>query len=96
MSVVGYSPFGSGNFPEQDSPRGRELGEVAASCGASARQVALAFLIRRESVVVIPKASSLAHVEENAGASDVVLDDEALARLDHIFPRGRGKHLPML
>jgi len=52
------------------------LGEVAAAHGATRAQVALAWLLRRPNVVVIPGASSVAQAESNAAAADLVLDDD--------------------
>jgi diketogulonate reductase-like aldo/keto reductase len=81
VAVVGYSPFGSGRF------RGHAaLDRIAAARGATARQVALAFLTRRPSLLAIPKASQLAHVEDNCGAGDLVLDDAELAAIDAAYP----------
>jgi diketogulonate reductase-like aldo/keto reductase len=89
IAVVGYSPFGSGRFPEPSSPGGRVLAEVAAAHGAMPRQVALAFLVRDESTFTIPKAASAAHATENAAAGDLVLDEAEVRRIDAAFPRGR-------
>jgi diketogulonate reductase-like aldo/keto reductase len=97
IAVVGYSPFGQRNFPGPRTASGRVLAEVAAAHGATPRQVALAFLTRRPPLFVIPKASSLAHVEENARAGDLRLSEGDVARLDSTFPRGpRPRSLPML
>ena len=97
VAVVGYSPFGQDDFPAASTPAGRVLAEVAAAHGATPRQVALAFLTRSPAVFVIPKASRLAHVEENAGAGDLRLPPDALARLDQAFRRGaRPRSLPMI
>ena len=68
IAVVGYSPFGHGRFPSPSSARGRVLAAVAARHGATPRQVALAFLAREPPLFTIPKASTPAHAEENAGA----------------------------
>ncbi|HUG91071.1 MAG TPA: aldo/keto reductase, partial [Planctomycetaceae bacterium] len=46
VAVVAYSPFGQGDFPEPESEGGRVLEEIAAAHGATARQVALAFLVQ--------------------------------------------------
>jgi aryl-alcohol dehydrogenase-like predicted oxidoreductase len=65
---------------------------VAAAHGATPSQVALAWLIRRPNVVVIPGASSVAQVEANAAAADLELTDDedaALVRASDAFhPRG--------
>ncbi|MBI3272643.1 MAG: aldo/keto reductase [Planctomycetes bacterium] len=96
VAVVGYSPFGEGDFPGPESAGGRALAEVARRRGATPRQVALAFLIRRDSLFAIPKASRIEHVEENAGAAGLRLDDEEVAILDRTLPRGAARQLPML
>jgi diketogulonate reductase-like aldo/keto reductase len=88
VSVVGYSPFGSGHFPKPTSKGGKVLTEVAKAHGASERQVALAFLVRRPSLLSIPKASREAHVKDNARAGSLKLSAEELARLDAAFPVG--------
>jgi len=95
VALVGYSPFGSGSFPSANSSGGRALAKVAAKHGATARQVALAWLARR--TFTIPKASNPAHALDNAGAGALSLDDRDVADIDAAFPRGRApSDLPML
>ena len=98
IAIVGYSPFGhSGGFPDARSGGGRVLEDVARARGATPRQVALAFLTRRPSLFAIPKASSAAHVEENAAAGNLQLPDADIARLEAAFPLGRARRgVPML
>jgi diketogulonate reductase-like aldo/keto reductase len=88
IAVVAYSPFGRGGFPSERTPGGRVLAEIAAAQGATPRQVALRFLARRPSLFLIPKAASVAHVEQNAGADALVLGDDDLRRIDRAFPAG--------
>ena len=57
------------------------LGEIAARHGATEAQVALAWLIRKPNVVVIPGASSVRQLEQNTAAADVELSDDEEARL---------------
>ena len=97
MAVVAYSPFGSGRFPGARSPGGRLLVEIAQARGATPRQVALAFLVRRAGVFTIPKAARVEHTLENAAAGELTLSAEEEARLDRAFPRGRpGRGVPVL
>jgi diketogulonate reductase-like aldo/keto reductase len=97
VALVGYSPFGHGNFPGPRSKGGRVLQEIAAAHRATPRQVALRFLVRRPSLFTIPKASSSEHVEENAGAGDLRLSEAEQARIDEAFPLGaRPRVLPTL
>ena len=96
LALVGYSPFGHGDFPAAHSRPGRVLQEVAAAHDATPRQVALRFLARRPALFTIPKASSTGHVSENAGAGDLQLTPDEIARIDKAFPAGRTRELPML
>jgi diketogulonate reductase-like aldo/keto reductase len=97
VAVTAYSPFGHDDFPAAGSAQGKVLAEIAASHGATPRQVALAFLTRRASVFAIPKAGRVAHVEDNAGTLDLALSDAEIARVDAAFPRGRKPaSLPMI
>ena len=97
VAVVGYSPFGQSRFPGRRAAGGRVLAEIADARGATARQVALAFLTRRPPLFVIPKASSPEHAAENAGAGDLSLSPDDIARIDAAFPLGRRpRSLPML
>jgi diketogulonate reductase-like aldo/keto reductase len=96
VAVVGYSPFGHDNFPEPHSQCGRVLEEIAAAHGATARQVALAFLVRAAPLFTIPKASNPDHAAQNAGAGDLRLGEQEIARIDAAFPLGSPRALPML
>jgi diketogulonate reductase-like aldo/keto reductase len=97
VAVVGYSPFGHGDFPSPRTSGGRVLQQIAAAHNATARQVALRFLVRRPSLFAIPKASSAQHAVENAGAGDLRLSAAELALIDEAFPLGpRPRGLPML
>lgn len=94
-AVVAYSPFGHGRFPNERSPGGRVLAEIAAAHDATPRQIALAFLSQH--AFVIPKASTPDHAAENAGGADIKLSESDLAGIDAAFPRGpRPAALPMI
>ena len=94
-AVVAYSPFGHGRFPDEHSPGGRVLAEIAAAHKATPRQIALAFLTRR--AFAIPKASTPEHAAENAGAGDLKLSEREVAQIDAAFPRGpKPATLPMI
>ncbi len=97
VAVVAYSPFGHGDFPGPHTKGGRLLQEIATAHDATPRQVALRFLVRRSSTFAIPKAASLVHVTENAGAGDIRLTETEIARIADAFPLGpRPRVLPML
>ena len=98
VAVVAYSPFGhAGGFPGPRTAGGRVLKEIADRHHGTPRQVALRFLLRRPWLFAIPKASSAAHVEENAGAAALELSEAEFARIDAAFPLDpRPRPLPML
>jgi diketogulonate reductase-like aldo/keto reductase len=97
VAVVGYSPFGHGDFPDLRSSGGRVLAEIAAAHQSTPRQVALRFLTRRPSCFTIPKAARPQHVEENVEAGELRLTEADLARIDQAFPLGpQPKTLPVL
>jgi len=81
IPVMAYSPLDQGKLL-----RSRELEAMAARHKATPAQVALAWLLLQEGVMVIPKAGSEAHVRENHGALAVRLDARDLAELDRAFP----------
>ncbi len=62
------------------------LVRFARELGATPAQVALAWLLAKDDVIVIPKAGSVAHVQENAKARDLRLTTDQLAQLDKLFP----------
>jgi aryl-alcohol dehydrogenase-like predicted oxidoreductase len=68
-----------------------EVRALAAEKGVSPGQLALAWVLAQgPDVVPIPGSKSRAHLEENAGALDVALTGEDLARLDAIGPSAAG------
>ena len=71
--------------------RHRTLAEIARCRNATPAQITLAWLLRQENIIVIPKAARLEHVRDNRGALDVALTEEDLAALDRAFPPPKGK-----
>jgi aryl-alcohol dehydrogenase-like predicted oxidoreductase len=66
----------------RQEPLVQVLRDIARAHGATAAQVALAWLVRKPNVVAIPGASSLQQLEDNAAAADVSLRDDEAATLD--------------
>ena len=95
IAVVAYTPFGRGDW--EDRAGAHVLEEIARKRGVTARAVILAFLTRGPQTFAVPKASSVEHVEENATAGDLRLDDDEIARIDRAFPvKKRRGGLPTL
>ncbi|HTV89500.1 MAG TPA: aldo/keto reductase, partial [Stellaceae bacterium] len=86
IAVMAYTPLGQGSFLGN-----RTLAEIAARHAATPAQIALAWLLRQEGTIVIPKASQPDHVRDNRAALNVKLTDADLAVLDQAFPPPRGK-----
>jgi diketogulonate reductase-like aldo/keto reductase len=89
VAVVAYTPFGTEDFPGPRSKGGKVLVEVGSRYGATARQVALAWLTRRASTFTIPKASNSQHTTENAEAGRLRLTKEDIEMIDQAFPLAR-------
>jgi diketogulonate reductase-like aldo/keto reductase len=86
IPLMAYSPVEQGRMLCDPA-----LLKIAAQHGASAAQVALAWLLRQKDMIVIPKAGTLEHVRENRAALDLDLTEEDLAALDRAYPAPAGK-----
>ena len=81
VAVMAYTPLGQGDLLGNPA-----LGQVAAKHGISAAAAALAWVLRHDGMITIPKTSNLSHLRENAAAADLMLDGEDLAALNAAFP----------
>lgn len=72
IGFIPWAPLQSGVLAARHSP----LRRIAQARGATAAQIALAWLLKRSPVIVpIPGTSCRAHLEENAGAAHITLSD---------------------
>lgn len=74
---IAYSPLARGNV--FDLP---EIQEIAERHDASPAQVSLAWLLLKDNVAAIPKASSEGHIRDNLGALDLELTTDDVERID--------------
>ncbi len=80
IAYVPFFPLG-GFSPLQSAA----LTDVATALGATAMQVALAWLLQRSpNILLVPGTSSVAHLQENLRAADLKLEAHHLIRLDAI------------
>jgi diketogulonate reductase-like aldo/keto reductase len=87
IAVVGYAPFGHGDFPSPKSVKGKVLEVIANRHGRTPRQVALNFLSLHSNVFTIPKTSHPERVRENSeSVGDWNLTDEDIDEIDRVFP----------
>jgi len=93
IPVMVYSPVGH----SRALLRNGALKKIAQSHDATSAQIALAWVLRQPGVIAIPKASTVAHVGENAASFNIKLTNEDLMELDREFPPPQSKKsLPML
>ena len=91
VPLMAYSPLEQAGMLKVPALRA-----VASLRGVTPAQVALAWLLRQEGVIAIPKAVTARHVRENAAALEVVLELDDLAALDAAFnPPRRATPLAM-
>jgi diketogulonate reductase-like aldo/keto reductase len=81
IPVMAYSPIEQGRLLQS-----RTLQAIAQQRGVSAAQLAIAWLLHQDNVIVIPKSSRIEHVEQNQIALNLNLSQAELAALDQAFP----------
>ena len=79
--VMAYSPIEQGRLLGN-----KTLEKVGKEKGVSGAQVAIAWLLHQESIIVIPKSSRLEHIEQNVAAQSIKLSPEEMTELDTAFP----------
>jgi diketogulonate reductase-like aldo/keto reductase len=84
MPLMAYCPLDEGALA-----RSAALADVGARIGASAAQVAIAWLLSRRGVVAIPKAARAEHLEQNVAAAGIELSERDLQAIDRAFPPPR-------
>ncbi len=86
MPLMAYSPIDQAALARNDVLEG-----IGRRIGASAAQVALAWVLRDDRVIAIPKAVTAAHLRDNLAAADLALDATALAAIERAFPPPKRK-----
>jgi 2,5-diketo-D-gluconate reductase B len=82
--LTAYSPLARGQVMDDPVLRG-----IADAHDASPAQIALAWLLARERVAVIPKATSRAHLLANFAAQSIALTPDEVARIDALPKNNR-------
>src|SRR4030088_3003209 len=85
--IIAYSPVEQGLLAHPH----HALTRVAERHDATPAQIALAWVIREDGVIAIPKAADPKHVRENRGAADIKLTKRDLEELDESFPAPEGR-----
>ncbi|PSP43767.1 aldehyde oxidoreductase [Halobacteriales archaeon QH_6_64_20] len=82
--AVAYSPLAKNAVADDGT-----LVEIANDRGVSAQQVSLAWLLSKENVAVVPRATSRGHLADNLAALDLDLTTEERERIEDIGERKR-------
>ena len=92
LPIMAYSPIEQGRLLEN-----KKLKALASEIGVSAAQLSIAWSIRKNDIITIPKASNLEHVGQNIDAWTIKLESAILDELDKLFePPVRKKGLDIL
>ena len=92
LPIMAYSPIEQGRLLEN-----KKLKALASEIGVSAAQLSIAWSIRNNDIITIPKASNLEHVNQNIEAWTIKLEIAILDELDKLFkPPVRKKGLDVL
>jgi len=89
IPVMAYSPLESTPADQRRMLGNPRLQAIAQRHNASPAQIALAWLLRQENLIAIPKAVAPEHIRQNRAALDIVLTDQDLAEIDIAFPPPR-------
>ena len=84
LALIAYSPLLEGQITPNDERR-FELEALAKVSGITIGQLVLAWLLRHPEAVVIPKATSPAHLEENIAAAAAVLDPDTADAIQRLY-----------
>jgi diketogulonate reductase-like aldo/keto reductase len=87
MPIMAYSPLGQAG----KLLRSAALAAAGRRHNATPAQIAIAWSLRDGNTISIPKASSTAHLAENAAAAVIKLTDQDLAEIDQAHRPPRGK-----
>lgn len=94
MPVMAYCPLAQAGRLRSELMNHPLLLDMARQKGISVVRLLLAWVIRKEGAMAIPKAGTVAHVDDNAAALDVSLSSEELALMNQAFPPPTSK-LPL-
>lgn len=86
VPLMAYCPFDEGRILSD-----RALTAIGHKHGVNTAQVALAWLLAKPGVIVIPKAGRPEHLRENVAAASLKLDTDDLEQIDRRWPPPAGK-----
>jgi diketogulonate reductase-like aldo/keto reductase len=87
MPIIAYSPLAQGGTLRRQLLNDPTIIEIADKYHVQPLQIALAWTIRSNNVIAIPKAVEEEHVVANAETATLILTNDDLNRLDEVFPK---------
>ena len=81
VPIMAYSPIEQGRLLNNQA-----LKKMARERDVTAAQIAIAWLLHQNDVIVIPKSSRIEHIKQNYAALNLALSTEELATLETAFP----------
>jgi len=88
MAVMAYCPLAQAGMLKRmnhDFVQDETLVAVSKRHGISVMQLMLAFVLRQDNIVAIPKSGSVRHTEQNAAVLQICISDEEWAEIDKVF-----------
>ena len=81
ITIMAYSPVEQGRILKNSA-----LQKIAKESAVSTAQIAIAWLLHRPNVIVIPKSSRPEHIEQNYAAQEIALSPQEIETLEAAFP----------
>lgn len=85
IPIMAYSPLEQGRLLQNQT-----LGNIAQRRQVSPAQVAIAWLLRQDNILTIPKSATPDRIKEHSAAREIQLPPEELKALDQVFPPPTG------
>lgn len=86
VPLMAYCPLAQAGDLRKDLLSNPTVKEIAAQKGITPMQLLLAFVMKKETVIAIPRSGKKEHVLENWKAADIVLDEKEYEALNAAYP----------
>lgn len=86
VALMAYCPLAQAGELQRGLVDHPVLNRIAAEHQATVLQLLLAFVLKRQHTIAIPRSGKSAYVEANAGALDIRFSEQELSEIDQAFP----------
>ena len=83
ITLTAYSPLGHKGYSNLEGELIDKLNSIAKAHDATIQQIAIAWLINHKNVIAIPKAFKIEHVEANAKAAEIILNESEVKLIEN-------------